>query len=139
MTPAEPAESNTMWKQTLGTHPSRQRISRKHRSDYVRPESHDTSTNISDLHEVGKEQPGVTPRDTEQPRKKHRLTIGTATSDLHQIEVPQEELPCTSDTPRGQGKYTLRCHHGRHQGMVTETAVGCQHSTRRENPQNGKH
>ncbi|MQM18744.1 hypothetical protein Taro_051739 [Colocasia esculenta] len=75
----------------------------EHRSNQVRPESHDTSTNIPDLHEVGKEQPGVITRDTEQPHEKHRLTIGMATSDLHQVEGPQAEPPCTSDTPRGQG------------------------------------
>ncbi|MQL91713.1 hypothetical protein Taro_024334, partial [Colocasia esculenta] len=40
------------------------------RSDHVRLESHDTSTNISDFHEVGKEQPGVTTRDTKQPGEK---------------------------------------------------------------------
>ncbi|MQL81693.1 hypothetical protein Taro_014149, partial [Colocasia esculenta] len=56
----------------------------EHRSNHVRLESHDLSTNIPDLHEVGKEQPSVTTRDTEQPREKHRLTTGTATSDLHQ-------------------------------------------------------
>ncbi|MQL79279.1 hypothetical protein Taro_011716 [Colocasia esculenta] len=33
----------------------------------MRPESHDTSTNIPDLHKVRKEQPGVTTRDTGQP------------------------------------------------------------------------
>ncbi|MQL97707.1 hypothetical protein Taro_030406 [Colocasia esculenta] len=37
------------------------------RSNHVRPESHDTNTNIPDLREVGKEHPGVTPRDTKQP------------------------------------------------------------------------
>ncbi|MQL88919.1 hypothetical protein Taro_021487 [Colocasia esculenta] len=71
----------------------------KHRSDHVRPESHNTSTNIPDLHEVGKEQPGVTTRDTEQPCEKQRLTTGTATSDLNKVEGPQAEPPCTSDTP----------------------------------------
>ncbi|MQM09334.1 hypothetical protein Taro_042201 [Colocasia esculenta] len=75
----------------------------EHRSNHVRPESYDTSTNIPNLHEVGKEQPGVTTRDTEQPREKHRLTTGTATSDLHKVEGPQAEPPCTSDTPQGQG------------------------------------
>ncbi|MQM16752.1 hypothetical protein Taro_049713 [Colocasia esculenta] len=73
----------------------------EHQSNHVRPEPHDTSINIPDLHEVGKEQPGVTTRDTEQPREKPRLTTGTATSDLHKVEVPQAETPCTSDTPRG--------------------------------------
>ncbi|MQL81088.1 hypothetical protein Taro_013549 [Colocasia esculenta] len=42
----------------------------EHRSNHERLESHDTSTNITDLHEVEKEQPGVTPRDTEQPGEK---------------------------------------------------------------------
>ncbi|MQM21133.1 hypothetical protein Taro_054167 [Colocasia esculenta] len=73
----------------------------EHQSDHVRLESHNTSTNIPDLHEVRKEQPGVTMRDTEQPREKHRLTTSTATSDLHKVEGPQEEPPCTSDTPQG--------------------------------------
>ncbi|MQL79166.1 hypothetical protein Taro_011606 [Colocasia esculenta] len=71
----------------------------EHRSDHVRPESHDTSTNIPDLHEVGKEQLGVTTRDTEQPCEKQCLTIGTATSDLDKVEGPQAEPPYTSDTP----------------------------------------
>ncbi|MQM14241.1 hypothetical protein Taro_047171 [Colocasia esculenta] len=88
----------------------------RHRSNHERPESHDTSTNNPDLHEVGKEQPGVTTRDTEQPCEKQCLTIGTTTSDLHQVEGPQAEPPCTSDTPRGQGNHTLWCHHGWHQG-----------------------
>ncbi|MQL81236.1 hypothetical protein Taro_013688 [Colocasia esculenta] len=43
----------------------------EHRSNHERPESHDTSTNISDLHEVRKEQLGVTTRDTEQPGEKN--------------------------------------------------------------------
>ncbi|MQL89548.1 hypothetical protein Taro_022130 [Colocasia esculenta] len=55
--------------------------------------------NIPDLHEDGKEQPDVTTRDTEQPREKHRLTIGTATSDLHKVEGPEAEPSRTSDTP----------------------------------------
>ncbi|MQM17243.1 hypothetical protein Taro_050211 [Colocasia esculenta] len=55
----------------------------KHRSNHVRPESHDTSTHNPDLHVVGKEEPGVIPRDTKQPCENERLTIGTATSDLH--------------------------------------------------------
>ncbi|MQM17441.1 hypothetical protein Taro_050412 [Colocasia esculenta] len=50
-------------------------------------------TNIPDLHEVKEEQPGVTMRDTEQPREKQHLTIGTATSDLHKVEGPQAEPP----------------------------------------------
>ncbi|MQM15122.1 hypothetical protein Taro_048057 [Colocasia esculenta] len=73
----------------------------EHRSNHVRPESHDTSTNIPDLHKVGKEQPGVTTRDTKQPREKHCLTTSTTTSDLQKVEGPQAEPPCTSDTPRG--------------------------------------
>ncbi|MQL95429.1 hypothetical protein Taro_028096 [Colocasia esculenta] len=69
----------------------------------MRPESHDTSTNIPNLHEVGKEQPCVTTRDTEQPCEKHHLTTGTATVDLHKVKGPQAVPPCTSDKPRGQG------------------------------------
>ncbi|MQL86651.1 hypothetical protein Taro_019191 [Colocasia esculenta] len=94
MTPVEPAESKTMRKQTSTT-----KKLMDHRSNHVRPESHDTSTNIPDLHEVEKEQPGVTTRDTEQPCEKHRLTIGMATSDLHKVEDPQAEPSYTSDTP----------------------------------------
>ncbi|MQL76613.1 hypothetical protein Taro_009018 [Colocasia esculenta] len=60
----------------------------EHQRNQVRAESHDTSTNIPDLHEVGKEQPGVTTGDTEQPCEKERLTTGTATSDLHKVEGP---------------------------------------------------
>ncbi|MQM11994.1 hypothetical protein Taro_044906 [Colocasia esculenta] len=73
------------------------------RSNHVRPESYDTSTNIPDLHEVGKEQLGVTPRDTKQPSENERLTTGTATSDLHKVKGSQAEPPWTLDTPRGQG------------------------------------
>ncbi|MQM05107.1 hypothetical protein Taro_037914 [Colocasia esculenta] len=73
----------------------------EHRSNHMRPESHDTSTNIADLHEVGKEQPDVTTRDTKQPCENKRLTTGITTSDLHKVESPQAEPPCTSDTPRG--------------------------------------
>ncbi|MQL76124.1 hypothetical protein Taro_008499 [Colocasia esculenta] len=87
----------------------------EHRSNHVRPESHDTTTNIPDLHEVGEVQPGVTKRDTEKPREKQRLTIGTATSDLHKVEGPQAEQPWTSGMPRGQ-ETTHRCHHEQHRG-----------------------
>ncbi|MQL83507.1 hypothetical protein Taro_016007 [Colocasia esculenta] len=75
----------------------------EHRSNHVRLESHDTSTNIPDLHEVGKEQLGVTSRDTKKPSENERLTIGTTTSDLNKVEGPQAEPRFTSDTPRGQG------------------------------------
>ncbi|MQM08581.1 hypothetical protein Taro_041437 [Colocasia esculenta] len=95
--------------------PSRQWSSRNTGAT-KRDQSLKISTDIPDLHEVGKEQPGVTTRDTKQPREKHRLTTGTTTSDLHQVEGPQAEPPCTSDTPQGQGNYTLLCHHGRDQG-----------------------
>ncbi|MQL93506.1 hypothetical protein Taro_026144 [Colocasia esculenta] len=98
MTPVEPAESNTMRKHPRHTHTRTKKLT-EHRSNHVRPESHDTSTNIPDLHEVRKEQPSVTTRDTEQPREKHHLTTGTATSDLHKVKGPQAEPPCTSDTP----------------------------------------
>ncbi|MQL89102.1 hypothetical protein Taro_021686 [Colocasia esculenta] len=99
----------------------------EHRSNHVRPESHDTSTNIPDLHEVGKEQPGVTTRDNEQPHEKHRLTIGMATSDLHKVEGQQAEPPCTSDTPRGQGTTPYSATTDGTKKRVTKTAVGCQH------------
>ncbi|MQM15458.1 hypothetical protein Taro_048402 [Colocasia esculenta] len=75
----------------------------EHRSNHVRPESHDTSTNILDLHKVGKEQPGATPRDTKQPSENDVSPSGTATSDLHKVEGPQAEPPCTSNMPRGHG------------------------------------
>ncbi|MQM16523.1 hypothetical protein Taro_049483 [Colocasia esculenta] len=77
-----------MRKQTPRHTPAETKEFTEHRSNRVRPESHDTSTNIPDLHEVGKEQPGVTTRDTEQPREKHRLTTSTATSDLHKVKGP---------------------------------------------------
>ncbi|MQL79226.1 hypothetical protein Taro_011656 [Colocasia esculenta] len=111
----------------------------KHWSNHVRPESHDTSTNIPDLHEVGKEQPGITMRDTEQPCEKYRLTTGTATSDLHKVEGPQAEPPCTSDTPRGQGTTHYSATTDGTKEWVTEIAVGCQHKAPRENPQSGNH
>ncbi|MQL96141.1 hypothetical protein Taro_028811 [Colocasia esculenta] len=50
-TPAEPAESNTMWKQPSARTRRDKKLS-EHRSNHVRPESHDTSTNIPDLHET---------------------------------------------------------------------------------------
>ncbi|MQL88602.1 hypothetical protein Taro_021163, partial [Colocasia esculenta] len=75
----------------------------EHRSNHVRPESHDTSTNIPNLHEVVKEQPGVTPRDTKQPSGNDVSPPSTATSDLHKVKGPQPEPPCSSDTARGQG------------------------------------
>ncbi|MQM18190.1 hypothetical protein Taro_051175 [Colocasia esculenta] len=74
-------------------HTRRDKKLTEHRSNHVRPESHDTSTSIPDLHKVGKEQPG----------EKERLTTTTATSNLHKVEGPQAEPLCTSDTPRGQG------------------------------------
>ncbi|MQM08768.1 hypothetical protein Taro_041625 [Colocasia esculenta] len=100
---------------------------KEHRSDHVRPESHNTSTNISDLHEVGKEQPGVTTRDSEQPCEKQRLTTGTTTSDLHKVEGSQAEPTCTSDTPRGQGTTPTGATTNGTKERVTETAVGCLH------------
>ncbi|MQL78590.1 hypothetical protein Taro_011012 [Colocasia esculenta] len=94
-------------------------------SDHMRPESHNTSTNIPDLHEVREGQPGVTTRDTEQPCEKQCLTIGTATSDLHKVEGPQAEPPCTLDTPRGQGTTPTGATTNGTKERVTETAVGC--------------
>ncbi|MQL74977.1 hypothetical protein Taro_007346 [Colocasia esculenta] len=107
----------------------------EYRSNHVRPQSHETSTNIPDLHEVGKEQPGVTPRDTKQPSEHERLTIGTATSDLHKVEGPQAEPPCTSDMPRGQGTTPYNATTDDTKERVTEPAVGCLHQAPRENPQ----
>ncbi|MQM13910.1 hypothetical protein Taro_046836 [Colocasia esculenta] len=101
----------------------------ENRSDHVRPESHDTSTNIPDLHEVGKEQPGVTTRDTEQPCEKQRLTTSKATSNLHKVEGPQAEPPYTSDTPQGQGTTPTGATTNGTKERVIETAVGYQHST----------
>ncbi|MQM12410.1 hypothetical protein Taro_045328, partial [Colocasia esculenta] len=111
----------------------------EHRSDRVRPESHDTSTDIPDLHEVGKEQPGVTPRDTKQPSENKRLTIGTTISDLHKVEGPQAEPPCTSGTPRGQGTTHSGATTDNTKERVSETVVGCLHKVPRKNPQNGNH
>ncbi|MQM05062.1 hypothetical protein Taro_037868 [Colocasia esculenta] len=111
----------------------------EHRSSHVRPESHDTSTNIPDLHEVRKEQPGVTPRDTKQSSKNECLTTGAATSDLHKVEGPQTEPPYTSGTPRSQGTtYSSATTDGTKE-RVTKTAVGCLHKAPRENPQSGNH
>ncbi|MQM18697.1 hypothetical protein Taro_051694 [Colocasia esculenta] len=66
MTPAEPVESNTYGSNPRHT-PTETKKLTEPRSNHVRPESHDTSTNIPDLLKVGKEQPGVTPRDTKHP------------------------------------------------------------------------
>ncbi|MQM21162.1 hypothetical protein Taro_054197 [Colocasia esculenta] len=101
----------------------------EHRSNHVRPESHDTSTNIPDLHEVGKEQPGVTTGDTKQPCEKQRLTTSTATSDLHKGEGPQVEPTCTSDTPLGQGTTPTSATTNGTKERVIETTVRCQHLT----------
>ncbi|MQM13833.1 hypothetical protein Taro_046760 [Colocasia esculenta] len=109
------------------------------RSNHERPESHDTSTNIPDLHKVGKEQPGVTTRDTKQPCEKQHLTTCTATSDLHKVEGPQAEPTCTSNTPRGQGTTPTGATTNGTKERVTEIAVGCLHKTPRKNPQNGNH
>ncbi|MQL84067.1 hypothetical protein Taro_016579 [Colocasia esculenta] len=99
----------------------------EHRSNHVRLESHDTSTNIPYLHEVEKEQPGVTTRDTEQPREKERLTTGTTTSDLHKVEGPQAEPSCTSNTPRGQRTTHSGATTDNTKERVTETAIGRLH------------
>ncbi|MQM22397.1 hypothetical protein Taro_055449 [Colocasia esculenta] len=111
----------------------------EHRSDHVRPGSHDTSTNIPDLHEVGKEQPGVTPRDTKQPSENKCLTTGTITSDLHKVAGPQTKPPCTSGTPRGQGTTHSGATTDGTKEQVTKTAVGCLHKAPQENPQSGNH
>ncbi|MQL96032.1 hypothetical protein Taro_028709 [Colocasia esculenta] len=89
----------------------------EHRSNHVRPESHDTSTNIPDLHKVEKEQPGVTPRDTKQPSENDVSSPGMATLDLHKVEGPQAESPMHLGHATRSGNYTLRCHHRRHQGV----------------------
>ncbi|MQM03948.1 hypothetical protein Taro_036735 [Colocasia esculenta] len=113
----EPAESNTMRKQTPRHTPTETKELMEHRSNHVRPECHDISTNIPDLHEVGKEQPGVTSRDTKQPSENERLTTGMATSDLHKVKGPQVEPPLHLEHATRSGNYTLQCHQGRHQGM----------------------
>ncbi|MQL75904.1 hypothetical protein Taro_008284 [Colocasia esculenta] len=107
-------------------------------SNHVRPEFHNRSTNILDLHEVRKEQPGVTPRDTKQPSENECLTTGTATSYLHKVEGPQAEPPCTSDMPRGQGTTHSGATTDGTKERVTEIEVGCLHQAPRENPQSGK-
>ncbi|MQL91507.1 hypothetical protein Taro_024120 [Colocasia esculenta] len=119
--------------------PSETKKLMEHQSDHVRLESHDTSTNIPDLHEVEKEQPSVTPRDTKQPSENERLTTGTTTSYLHKVEGPQVEPPCTSDTPRGQGTTPYSATMDGTKKRVTETAVGCLYKAPRENPQSGNH
>ncbi|MQL85885.1 hypothetical protein Taro_018404 [Colocasia esculenta] len=101
----------------------------EHRSDQERDQSLKTSTNIPDLHEVREGQPCATTRDTKQPCEKQRLTIGTATLDLHKVEGPQAEPPCTSDTPRGQGTTHSGATTDDTKERVTETAVECQHMT----------
>ncbi|MQL96833.1 hypothetical protein Taro_029510 [Colocasia esculenta] len=121
-----------MRKQTLGTHSSRQRSSRNTGAT-TRDQSLKTSTNIPDLHKVGKEQPGVTTRDTKQPCEKQCLTTGTATSDLHKVEGPQAEPTCTSDTPRGQGTTHSGATTDGTKEWVTETTVGCLPKAPREN------
>ncbi|MQL83642.1 hypothetical protein Taro_016136 [Colocasia esculenta] len=92
-----------MRKQTLGTHLPRQRSLRNTGATMWDQSLTTQAPNIPDLHKVGKEQPGVTTRDTEQPCKKQCLAIDTATSDLHKVEGPQAEPTCASDTPRCQG------------------------------------
>ncbi|MQL95457.1 hypothetical protein Taro_028123 [Colocasia esculenta] len=118
-----------MWKRNPRYAPAETKKLTEHRSNHERPESYDTSTNIPDLHEVGKEQPDVTTRDTEQLCEKQHLTTGTATSDLHMVEGPQAEPPCTSDTPQGQGTTPTGATTNGTKEWVTETAVGCLHKT----------
>ncbi|MQM06366.1 hypothetical protein Taro_039183, partial [Colocasia esculenta] len=71
----------------------------KHWSNRVRPESHNTSTNIPDLHEVRKEQPGVTPR---EPSNQVRTNVS-----------PQARPPQTSTRSRAhkQNHRAPRTHH----------------------------
>ncbi|MQL93778.1 hypothetical protein Taro_026422 [Colocasia esculenta] len=88
----------------------------KHRSHHVRLESHNTSTNIPDLHEAREEQPGVTTRDTKKPCEKQRLTTATATSDLHNVKGQQAETTLHLEHSTRSGNYTLLCHHGWNQG-----------------------
>ncbi|MQM05527.1 hypothetical protein Taro_038338 [Colocasia esculenta] len=142
-----PGQANDDSRRTNGQHnaeanpqhtPAETKKLMEHRSNRVRPKSHNISTNIPDLHEVGKEQPGVTLRDTKQPSENERLTTGTATSDLHKVEGPQAEPPYTSDTPRGQGTTHSGTTIDGTKERVTETAVGCLHQAPRENPQSGK-
>ncbi|MQL88520.1 hypothetical protein Taro_021085 [Colocasia esculenta] len=62
-------------------------------SNRVRPESHDTSTNISDLLEVGKEQLGVTPRDTKHPSENDVSPPGMATSTSTRSRADKQNHP----------------------------------------------
>ncbi|MQL80808.1 hypothetical protein Taro_013261 [Colocasia esculenta] len=111
----------------------------EHWSNHVRPESHDTSTNIPNLHVVREGQLGGTMRDTKQPCEKQCLTTGTATSDLHKVEGPQVEPTYTSNTPRGQETTPYSATTDGTKERVIETEVEYQHSTPRENPQNRNH
>ncbi|MQL83082.1 hypothetical protein Taro_015567 [Colocasia esculenta] len=107
--------SQHMRKQTLGTQLPRQRSSRNIRATTWSLRTQ--APNIPDLHEVGEEQAGVKTRDNEQPCEKQRLTIGTATSDLHKVG-PTSRTTLHLGHAMRSGNYTLRCHHRRHQGTV---------------------
>ncbi|MQL69526.1 hypothetical protein Taro_001809 [Colocasia esculenta] len=48
----------------------------------------------------------------------------TSTNNLHKVEGPQAEPPCTSDTPRGQGTTLSGASTDSTKERVTETAVG---------------
>ncbi|MQL97228.1 hypothetical protein Taro_029918 [Colocasia esculenta] len=71
--------------------------------------------------------------------EKKWLTTCTTTSDLHKVEDPQTEPPCTSDTPRGQGTTHSGATTDGTKERVNATTVGCLQKTPRENPQNGNH
>ncbi|MQM08609.1 hypothetical protein Taro_041464 [Colocasia esculenta] len=91
----------------------------EHQSNHVRPESHDTSTNIPDLHEVGKEQPGVTTRDTEQPRETNISPPAQLPRTSTRLRALKQNHPGPRTCHEVRELHTRRCHchHARHQGM----------------------
>ncbi|MQL99526.1 hypothetical protein Taro_032255 [Colocasia esculenta] len=143
MTPAEPVESNTMRKQP-SARTRRDKKLTEHQSNHVRPESHDTSTNIPDLHEVRKEQPGVTTRDTEQPRETDvspptRLPRTSTRSRAHKQNHPG---PRTRHEARELHTRRCHCHYRRHQGTgyrKQQSGVYTRHPERTRSTEATKH
>ncbi|MQL97361.1 hypothetical protein Taro_030055 [Colocasia esculenta] len=100
------------------SHTRRDKRLTEHRSNHVRLESHDTSTNIPYLHEVGKEQPGVNTRDTEQPCETDVPPLARLprTSKRSRAHKQNHFGPRTRHEVRELQTRQCHCHHGRHQG-----------------------
>ncbi|MQL92966.1 hypothetical protein Taro_025608 [Colocasia esculenta] len=138
MTPAELAESN-MRKQTLGTHPPRQRSSRNTRATTC-DQSLTTQALTSRISTRSGRNNQVSPRET--PSNQVRTNVSP------QARPPQTSTGSRAHKQNHPAPQTLHeVRETTHSGattdgtkeQVTETTVGCLQKTPRENPQNGKH